>query len=191
MLIPAWDEGGGHRRHAARHARALRPRRLPALRRLLSQRPRHRRRHRRGRRPARPRRCWSTPTARPPRPIASTISTARWPPTKPAARRAPRRSCSTMPRTSSTRSNSACSTGWSSAPPWSSSRSCRLPDPAVALDQRPLRRRIRREPHQGTGRARGGRRGDPARRGRLRDRARRARPARRGRMVASHSPRPA
>ena len=42
---------------------------------------------------------------------------------------------------------------------------------AFALDQRPLLRRVRRGAHQGTGGARGGRRGDPARRRRLRDRA--------------------
>ena len=49
--------------------------------------------------------------------------------------------------------------------------------PGIALDQRPLLRRIRRKPRQGTGRARGGRRVDPAGRGRLRHRARRAGPA--------------
>ena len=42
--------------------------------------------------------------------------------------------------------------------------------PGFALDQRPLLRRVRRGAHQGTGRSRGCRRGNPARRGRLRDR---------------------
>ena len=49
--------------------------------------------------------------------------------------------------------------------------------PALALDQRPLLRRVRRGARQGAGGARSGRRGDPAGRRRLRDRPRAARPA--------------
>ena len=63
--------------------------------------------------------------------------------------------------------------------------------PAVALDRRPLLRRVRRSAHQGAGRSRGGRRRDPAGRRRLRDRAARARPARRACRTASRSRAPA
>jgi hypothetical protein len=61
-----------------------------------------------------------------------------------------------------------------------------LPDP-LALDRRPLLRRVRRKPRQGTGGARSGRRVHSAGRGRLRHR-RRPSPGWPPRMTASPSP---
>ena len=188
IFIPAWDESGGHRVDAARHARAASTIPITGSSSAITATTRRPRR----RSPASPtrasRRSRSRPTARRPRPTASTISTTRCSPTRPAAARSAKAvvlhdaedvvhplELRLFDRLID-RAGDRPAAGASAARPGS------------RMDRGPLLRRVRRGARQGAGGARGGRRVDPARRGRLRDRARAARPPGRARRTAGRSP---